>query len=260
MVLFSRKIAGLIANPVPDPGNRIPCRAVSFPMKRSLILLLLVSCPLLAAPYRKPSLQQARAVSLGQGLNGADLERIKVGNQAGILKVLGKDGRSVAFLKGADTWNGGGIDGREWAPVKPEEREAILRALGVKDPIELSYQLTLKYEKLSRVPAVALIGVLQEPHSHEFLRKRLQPSEDNVARRQAVLALAISPKIEPDDVAAILNLLKRDHNAWNTFGVVQFFELHQAELLKDPTLKARVQATNSPHAQQITSLLQSPPP
>jgi len=73
-----------------------------------------------------------------------------------------------------------------------------------------------------------------------------------------VLALAISPKIEPDDVTAILNLLKRDHNAWNTFGAVQFFEMHQADLMKDPTLKTRVQATNSPHAQQILSLLQPP--
>lgn len=231
-------------------------QAVSLYMCRRLLILLLLTCPLLAAPYRKPSLQQARAVSLGQGLNGADLERIKVGNQAGILKVMGKDGHSVAFLKGADTWNGGGIDGREWAPVKPEDRDAILRALNIKDPIDLSYQLVLKYEKLSRVPALALIGVLQEPHSHEFLRKRLQPSEDNAARRQAVLALAISPKIEPADVTAVVNLLKHDHNAWNTFGVVQFFEMHQAELLKDPTLKARVLATNSPHAPQILRLLE----
>lgn len=232
--------------------------AVVYCMKKSLILLLSMACPLLAAPYRKPSVQQARAASLGQGLSGADLERIKVGNQAGILKIMGKDGHSVAFLKGADSWNGGGIDGREWAPVSPEEREAMLRALDIKDPIDLSHQLTLKYEKLSRVPALALMGVLQEPHSHEFLRRRLQPEEDNVARRQAVLALAISPKIESEDVSAILNLLKRDHNAWNTFGAVQFFEMHQAELAKDSSLKQRVQATNSPHAPQIVSLLQPP--
>lgn len=227
-------------------------------MRKTLAILLLASCPLWAAPYRKPSPQQASRVSLGQGLNGGDLERIKVGSQAGILKIMGKDGHSVAFLKGEGSWNGGGIDGREWAPVSAQDREAMLRALGVKDPIDLSYQLVLKYEKLSRVPAIALVGVLQEPHSHEFLRKRLQPAEDQVARRQAVLALAISPKIEPDDVTAMLNLLKRDHNAWNTFGVVQFFELHQAELAKDPTLKARVQATDSPHAPQIVSLLQPP--
>jgi len=34
--------------------------------------------------------------------------------------------------------------------------------------------------------------------------------------------------------------------------------MHQAELLKDTTLKDRVQATNSPHAAQIASLLQPP--
>jgi len=239
-------------------GNLIPFEGVALSMRKHLVIVALLASPLLAAPYRKPSPQQARTVSLGQGLNGADPERIKVGNQAGILKVMGKDGHSVAFLKGEGTWNGGGIDGREWAPVKPEDRDAILRALEIKDPIDLSYQLVLKYEKLSRVPALALLGVLQEPHSHEFLRKRLQPEEDQVARRQAVLALAISPKIEPEDTTAILNLLKRDHNAWNTFGAVQFFEMHQAELLKDSTLKARVQATNSPHATQIVSLLQPP--
>lgn len=223
-----------------------------------LAILLLASCPLWAAPYRKPSAQQASRVSLGQGLNGGDLDRIKVGNQAGILKIMGKDGHTVSFLKGEGSWNGGGIDGREWAPVSAQDREAMLRALVIKDPIDLSYQLVRNYEKLSRVPAIALVGVLQEPHSHEFLRKRLQPAEDQVARRQAVLALAISPKIEAADVTAMLNLLKRDHNAWNTFGVVQFFELHRTELVKDPSLKARVQSTGSPHAPQIVSLLQPP--
>lgn len=228
-------------------------------MTKIFLLFCLLTSSLLAAPYRKPSAQQAARVSLGQGLNGADLERIKVGNQAGILKVMAKDGHTVAFLKGGESWNGGGIDGREWAPVKPEDRDAILRALNVKDPIDLSHMLILNYQKLSRVPALALLGVLQEPHSHEFLRQRLQPAEDNIARRQAVLALAISPRMELEDVSAMVNLLRRDHNAWNTFGVVQFFEYHQDELLKQPDLaklKARVQATNSPHAPQIQGMLQ----
>jgi len=230
-------------------------------MSKHLLLLWMLASPLLAAPYHKPSAQQAARVSLGQGLTGADLERVKVGNQAGILKVLAKDGHTVAFLKGGESWNGGGIDGREWAPVKPEDRDAILRALDVRDPIDLSHMLILNYEKLSRVPALALLGVLQEPHSHEFLRHRLQPGEDNIARRQAVLALAISPRLESEDVTAMVNLLKRDHNAWNTFGVVQFFEYHHDELVKQPDfakLKTRLQATNSPHAPQILGMLQPP--
>jgi len=45
-------------------------------MTKTLLLFCLLTSPLLAAPYRKPSAQQAARVSLGQGLNGADLERI----------------------------------------------------------------------------------------------------------------------------------------------------------------------------------------
>ena len=79
------------------------------------------------AQYQKPTLEQASRVSLGQGLNGGDLERMKVGHQAGILKILSESDK-VLFLKGEGTAAGAGVDGRELAPLSPTGRNKIVVA------------------------------------------------------------------------------------------------------------------------------------
>lgn len=239
-------------------------------MKTILALTIagMLAAPLVAAPaYRKPTKSQAAAVRLAPGLTGADLERIRIGNQAGILKIFARDERTTKFLKGSESWNGGGIDVRQWAPVKPADRDAILKTLEVKDPEALALSLMRSYSRISRVHAVALLGTLAVPGAEttplsaatqvkvrEFLRTRLQPPEDAAARRQAVLALAIHPTTDQQIAQAMINFLRRDHNAWNTFGVVQYFEYHAKTLAALPqaaALATSIAATGSPHAQQI---------
>lgn len=233
-----------------------------------------------AAPgsYRKPTKAQAASVRLATNLTGADLERVRIGNQAGILKIFGKDERTTKFLKGSEHPNGGGIDGREWAPVKPADRDKIVEALDIKDPNALATNLMRSFTRVSRVPATALLGALAVPGEsstalpaatqtkvRDFLRARLQPGEDAAVRRQAVLALAVQATTDKQTVQAMINFLRRDHNAWNTFGVVQFFQYQARTIAAMPDAKAfaaSVAATDSPHMQQILKNLKdaAPPP
>jgi hypothetical protein len=249
-------------------------RRPAIKLATRLLVILLAALGLVSATgYHKPTLAQAARVSLGQGLSGADLERLKIGHQAGVLKVVGPDGadRFAKRRKGMT-----GIDGREWAPLSPQSRDAVLKALGVSDPSALAARLMSSYSRISRAHALALLGVLAYPGLEsaalpaaqrekvlQFLRDRLQPVEDNVVRRQAVLALAIQPATDAQTVSAMLNFLRRDHNAWNTFGVVQFFE-YQAGQVRDmdayPNVLVQLAASGSPLASQIARDLKSPPP
>lgn len=239
-------------------------RAGSMIRGIAVLLFGLLALVATAEGYRKPTPAQAAKVSLGQQLTGADLERVKVGHQAGILKVVDRAG-SPLFAKKHDGMVA--IDGREWAPLTPASRDAILKALNVTDPEALASALMASYSRVSRAPALALLGALAYPgqtspalspstraKTLKFLRSRLQPGEDNVVRRQAVLALAIQPDTDAETVAAMLNFLRRDHNAWNTFGVVQFFEYQASSVRELPNYDsyvAQLGASGSPHGAQI---------
>lgn len=241
------------------------------------IILVFLSCLSLGAEaqYRPPKPEQTVRVSLGQGLTGADLERLKIGHQAGVLKVIGGDGSTVKFIKGGESLAGSGIDGREWAPLTPAQRDQILLALRVKDPEALARSLMAKYTQISRAHALALLGVLSYPGQEtpslsqdlrakvlQFQRNRLQPHEDNMVRRQAVLALAIQPKVDVQTVDSMLNFLRRDQNAWNTFGVVQFFDYHQKAIREMPQYQrilTELGLCSNPHAAQIIAGLKQAP-
>lgn len=223
-----------------------------------------------AAPYRKPSTGQTAKIALGQGLTGADLERVRLGHQAGVLKVQDRAGVD----RFAKSHNGVvGIDGRELARLSPESRDAILKALDVSNPSALAGRLMADYSRLSRAHALAVLGVLAYPGERsadlpeparkkvlDFLRARLQPAEDNIVRRQAVVALAIQPATDSVMVAAMLNFLRRDHNAWNTAGVVQFFAAHKEQVRGLPDYAGvlkQLEASGNPHAGQISRELEA---
>ncbi len=248
------------------------------PDKRKLLTWLLaalfIALPALAqSSYRAPKPEQSVKVSLGQGLTGADLERVRTGHQGGLLKVVGKDGATM-FLKG-EALGSGGIDGREWAPLSKAERDQIVKALAVGDPNALANSLMTNYTRISRAPALALLGVLAYPGAEtpalkadlrakvlQFCRNRIQPAEDNIVRRQAVLALSIQPSTDAQTVASMLNFLRRDHNAWNTFGTVQFFEYQAAAIRKMPLYQSyltQLLASGNPHTDQLVAVLKKTP-
>jgi hypothetical protein len=159
--------------------------------------------------------------------------------------------------------------------LTPTQRDRIVGALGIKDTNALAASLMANYTRISRAHALALLGVLAYPgqdttslkpevlaKAQQFLRNRLQPAEDNIVRRQAVLALAITPKTDGETVAAMLNFLRRDHKAWNTFGVVQFFEYQREPITTMPQFQGiltQLSASGSPHADQILRGLKTVP-
>ena len=209
---------------------------------------------------------------IGAVQSNPDLKRIHVGNQAGILKVYGRDRHSVAFLKGSSWSDVSGIDGVKWAPVTPTDRDQILGALGVgEDPEQIDRTLITHYAKLPHLEAVALLGVLATPgnvtrplstgaeeSTVHFLEHVVSADTVPKVRRQAVLALAIQSTVSPAAVNTVLHFLKSDHNIWDTFTTVQFFDYHRAELMRSnnlPAIRKQVEHSGNPHAEDILRLL-----
>ena len=219
----------------------------------------------------------AAPIRLTSSLTGADLNRIHVGGQAGIMKIFAPNRRSVLFLKESVGSNVGGIDGEQWAPVSRTDRDSILSALGVfpAEVEEIDRNLVEHYARLPHLQAVALLGVLACPGNETlplspeatastlyFLEQLVVSHEAGILRRQAVLALAIIPTFVPAETTAVLQFMKTDANDWDTFTTSQFFEYHRKVLLLLPNienLKAAIAATNNPHAAGILKGLATDP-
>ncbi len=225
-------------------------------MKNALLLLLLCASTLAAKPMTPAEKARAARVHLTASLTGADLERIHVGNQAGILRIVAPDHHTVRFLKGTAASDVAGIDGEKWAPLSPTDRDSILAALDItpSQAEAVTRKLIADYAKLPKLETVALLGVLDGPSVVLFLEKRVLSSDPGPVRRQAVLALALIPHCGTEALPDILKFLQRDRNGWDTFTTVQFFEYHRDELQALPNLeriKAAVTASDNPHAEEI---------
>ncbi len=184
-----------------------------------------------------------RAVQgVGHAFRGdADLKRVFVGHQAGVLKIVGEEKpQRVLFIKdipGTDIW---GIDGRLWAPLDDHHRQAIYAALGI-DPGDLDAAvagLIRGYGKSTRkLQTLAVLGAIGSTPGPEvsaatrqellaFLSNELDRGRDVALRRQSLLALALLHQIEGSTVHRVVDFYDRTWNVWEAFPVVQFFEYH----------------------------------
>lgn len=237
----------------------------------SIVLCVLGCIPAVAVPragYGKPIEHKSSdaPVPLGTHFTSSDLARVTIGNQAGILKIVGADGQ-VLFMKDAPNVSMQGIDGTLWAPVSEKHREAIFKALCI-EPGEVgavAQAIMRNFERLRRAEAIALLGVLGSvPDAHvssvdirRFLAQRLQGG-DVRTHRLAVLSLALDDEMDYETVDCVLDFLQGSHNAWETFTTQQFFEYHRAWLRACPQASQvcrRVEASGNPYAPQILSLL-----
>lgn len=161
-----------------------------------------------------------------------DLKRVMVGNQAGLLKVLTPE-RKVAHTRG--------IDDRNLALMSESDREALLSPLGIGRAHygKVATQLMKDFDTLPRKEAVAVLGALGssqhlDPATRSeiegFMVRTVQKSPDVYARRQAVLALAVLPEIQPATVEAVVSHYEKSTNLWETFPVQQFFEYHSPRI------------------------------
>lgn len=220
--------------------------------------------PAPAAPSAKP----APAVVVPEtgpfaGLK-TELKRLMIGNQAGIVKVLGPNREGVAYSRG--------IDDQSFARINHEACDHIFSALGLKsqDVTPLVEHILLHYATLPRKESVAIMSVAAcsptlDPASRDkaekFLVEVMDTDKDVHARRQAILALAVQPKVSAETAERVVALYERSENLWETFPVQQFCQYHAAQLRhldSFPQLRQRVAAVNSLYTPAILNYLDHP--
>lgn len=158
-----------------------------------------------------------------------ELKRLMVGNQAGIVKVLGPKRQGVAYARG--------IDDRSLARLDDGARSAIFSALNLEEAKlpSIADVLISGHAKLPKKEAVALLGAMaSKPDLHAPTREKIEThllkvmesDKDVAARRQAILALALLPQVGPATTERVVKLFERSENLWETFPVQQYFEYH----------------------------------
>lgn len=189
-----------------------------------------------------------------------DLKRIRVGNQAGILKVVAPDGKSDAAFRG--------IDDRNIARYTPEGRAAVLAALGISSADAAARQVMDGYSALPKKECLALLGALAagplEPgvaqSARRFLAARVALEKDVALRRQAVLALAVASVTDRESTDEVVRFFETSENLWETFTVQMFFEYQAGGIRRLPEfarVRSRVAAVKSLYTPYILGYLDS---
>lgn len=234
-----------------------------------LLLGLSLIAPAAAAPTPVEATQPAVPVVASAGAwataytfkPAADLKRIRVGNQAGILKVMARDNKKEAVFRG--------IDDRGIAWITTKQRAQMFTELGV--PVtELGRAAAAVmdgYAKLSKKEALAFLGAVgSEPGLDPAVKARLEAflvgkmlaEKDVVLRRQATLALALVDRPAPGTVDSVLKQFEKSENLWETFPVQMFFEFHGHEIRAMSSFQAirnRVAGVNSLYTPYILGYL-----
>jgi hypothetical protein len=184
-----------------------------------------------------------------------ELKRLMIGNQAGIVKVLGPNRQGVAYARG--------IDDQSFARINHEACSNIFSALGIeaKDVTALVEHILLHYATLPRKESVAIVSVAAcsptiDPSTQEkaekFLVEVMETDKDVHARRQAILALAVQPKVSPATAERVIARYESCDNLWETFPVQQFCQYHAPQVRP---LRQRVAAVNSLYTPAILNFL-----
>lgn len=212
------------------------------------VLLALALSALLLVPCSAKGVFQAKT----------DLKRCMVGNQAGLLKVLGFD-RKVIYTRG--------IDDRQQAHMDEASRAALLLALNIQPSqyTAVADGLMRDFAKLPRKEAIAVLcAIASSPdfagreRVESFLVGIMQRSTDIFARRQAILGLAVLPQVRFDTVSAVVSHYETCQNLWETFPVQQFFEYHASRLRNESDfaqLRRRLASVPSLYTSSVLSYL-----
>lgn len=227
-----------------------------------------------AKPAPKPAPKPiGTPVALGATFTSVDLDRIFVGNQAGVLKIYDKDKKSVLFTKDAPGTDMKGVDGTQWAPLTDVHRAAIFGALGIggTETSEVARKLIASYRSVKgQRMTIALLGVIGSTPDpglapdvagqiRTFLAGLLASEKDVSVRRQAVLALALCATTDATTAKQVVAFMASSKNAWETFTTRQYFEYHKDRLRSLPEaieIRKGLEASGNPYAPDIVKLLQ----
>jgi len=193
-----------------------------------------------------------------------DLRRLRVGNQASVLKVMDATNTKAAYMRG--------LDGVMWAPLYEQQRQAIFQALGIStaDLDAVANTLMTGYPRCrEKKECLALLGVIGSTPDNTipdatrrrlltFLVGEMQGSSDVVVRRQACLNLALLDAIDRRTIEAVICFYEKSDNVWETFPVQQFFEYHAGRIQRLPERAAyrqRLAAVDGLYTENILKFL-----
>lgn len=234
----------------------IPVGAFAAPAKKTTPA---VKKPVqVTAAARETTAMAAQSTSV---LMKDQLKRLMIGNQAGIVKILGPNRKGVSYARG--------IDDRSLARLDDEARDSIFGALNFKEQQlpGLAQSLIAGYSKLPKKEAVALLGALGskpdlEPATRAQIEAHLlrvmETDKDVTARRQAILALALLPEVSSETTERVVKLFEHSENLWETFPVQQYFEYHAAQVRQLQTyaqLRERIGQVRSLYTPNVLSYL-----
>jgi hypothetical protein len=220
------------------------------------------SVPVQGAPVLEPAPQHPG--EFGFAALKTELKRLMIGNQAGIVKVLGPNREGVAYSRG--------IDDQSLARLNDDSCHCVLSALGlhVTHIMPAAQYIMINYSTLPHKEAVAFLSVAAysprvdaatREKCENFLVQVMETDKDVHARRQAILALAVQPKVSPHTVDRVVAVYERCENLWETFPVQQFFQYHAPQLRRlhnFAELRSRVARVNSLYTPAILSVLDHP--
>jgi len=181
----------------------------------------------------------------------SELKRLMVGNQAGIVKVLGPNRQGEAYVRS--------IDDQSFARLNQEHCGSIFQALGLPQARirPTAQSIMINYATLPHKEAVAFLGAAAcssclddslKDKTESFLVQVMEQDKDVHARRQALLALAVQPHVSPATAERVLKKYEGCENLWETFPMQQFFHFHAPALRKLPNfdqIRQRVASVNS---------------
>lgn len=216
------------------------------------------------------SLPARPEVWLSPRLRGDDLTRIKVGDQAGLLKVTATDGVTDLFIKDDPRISIKALDTVYLARISTRDRSRVMDAIGVGESEIATILRTVadRFDALPQRQAVALLGVLAAapdaqldatgPALRAFLARTLLTSQDVSLRRQCVLSLAIAGNTDEASIKAVITFMTQSHNAWETFTTQQFFQYHGDAIRALPNAVALIEAlvdSGNPYAADLAASL-----
>lgn len=193
-----------------------------------------------------------------------DLKRIRVGNQASLIKIMDATNKKAVYTRG--------LDGVLWAPVLETHRQSIFNALGISPGSldQVATQLMNGYagykQKKECLALLGIIGSSSGPSLSDgtrsklqsFLVKNMQSSKDVVLRRQACLNLALQNFLDPGSAEAVTLFYEKSKNLWETFPVQQFFEYQKDRISLLPNknqIRARIAAIKEIYTPNILKFL-----
>ncbi len=250
----------------PVTAAPVPSKVSATPAAKPVTATPTPASPVTASPAKASAPPPVLTENLVFPQAKTELKRLMIGNQAGIVKVLGPNREGVSYTRG--------IDDKNIARFSDDACGSIFCALGIShDKLnKVAREIMINYSTLPRKEAVAFLGAIAaSPHldtdtdlkAEQFMVQVMETDKDVHARRQATLALAVKHNVSSATTDRVLAHFEHSENLWETFPVQQYFEYHAGQvkrLTNFSQLRERIAAVKSLYTPAILEALDGSKP